>query len=51
VHRVDEHGISAGRKVFADRKQALRVLVGERLEEHGVDQREDGGVGPDADGE
>ncbi len=53
MHRVDteptlteELGIE-----FACDEHPVRIVVGQRSEQHGIDQREDGGVGADADGQ
>ena len=53
VHRVDCDWSERGeaRIHLAHRIQSLGVLEGQRLEEHGVDQRKDGGGRADPDGE
>ena len=40
-------GIEAGR-ALADVEQAVFVAIGERAQQHGADDAEDGGVGADA---
>ena len=53
VYRVDSDWSERGeaRIHLAHRIQSLGVLEGQRLEEHGVDQRKDGGGRADPDGE
>ena len=51
MHRIDTYGILAEemRNKFASREQTVRLLISERLEEHGIDEREDSSIGADAD--
>src|SRR4051812_35772979 len=53
MHRVDAYGIlpEEVRNEFAGHKQTLRLLIDQRLEEHGIHNREDGAVSADADSE
>ena len=49
--RPGERDVLRALELLLDKHDALRVRVGQRLEQDGADEAEDGGVGADAEGE